>query len=178
MKNYILCHGFNVKDAGRGTIDKLIPFLIGNIQQADYGRFNLFGVRWFNNSISRAIAGMSNVNSVGVGHSNGCAILVEAARYTPKIKQLILINPALDKDTVFPEYLDRVIVFHNIYDDVVTASKWIPWHVWGEMGRTGYVGDDPRVTNIDTFNLFKVKGHSAVFHTHAKQLSRHIEAFT
>ena len=81
MANLILCHGFNVHDAGKATIDKLLPFLAWhNIQQADYGYFNLLAVRFFNDNIAGVVAGMSLNKSIGIGHSNGCAVLVNAAR--------------------------------------------------------------------------------------------------
>ena len=172
MTNYILTHGFNVKDAGKGTIDKLIQYgrRMDRFQQADYGYFNLLGVRWFNKSIATTLAGMANDGSVGIGHSNGCAILVEAIKHTDKIKQLILINPALDVDTVFADSVHRIDVFHNVTDNVVTASKWLPWHVWGEMGRVGYQGDDSRICNWETNKLYGAEGHSGVLHDNAKDM--------
>lgn len=177
MSNFIPCHGFNVKDAGKETIDQLLPFMQSDtVQQADYGYFNLLGVRWFNKSIASTLAGMANDDSIGIGHSNGCAILVEATKRTDKIKTLILINPALDADTIFPESVERVLVYHNKTDDVVTMSKWLPWHVWGEMGRVGYRGNDIRVTNFDTHELFGAEGHSGVLHDYAKDLMWHIKS--
>lgn len=171
MSNLILCHGFNVNDAGKSTIDKLLPHLpLSSIQQADYGYFHLLGVRYFNDNIASVIAGMAADNSIAIGHSNGCAILVNAARLSPKIKRLILINPALDVDTKFPDTLERIDVFHNSYDFVVKQAKWFLFHPWGEMGRLGYLGADHRVTNHETSVLFGVSGHSAVLHHAAKEL--------
>ena len=176
-KNYILCHGFNVRDAGKETIDKLLPHMqIDEVQQADYGYFNLFGVRWFNKSIATTLAGMSNRHSIGIGHSNGCAILVEAARHTNNIEHLILINPALDNDTSFPNSVKKIDVFYNQTDKVVTISKWMPWHVWGDMGRVGFKGSDSRVRNHNTRWLFDAHGHSGALIDHSKKLMEYIRS--
>ena len=118
---------------------------------------------------------MSLKSSVGVGHSNGCAILAEACKYTKNIKNLVLINPALDSDFVFPENIDKIIIYHNKNDEVVTCSKFIPWHVWGEMGRVGYTGSDHRVTNVETNKMFGVSGHSGVFDK-SRDLVAHIKS--
>ncbi len=166
MTQIVLAHGFNVHDGGQNTTDKLIPHLEAaghQVIQADYGYFGLFGVRFFNKHIAKVIAGMTPEDSIGIGHSNGCAILVEAARQDAPFKRLILINPALDRDTEFPEQIERVDVFHNMDDFVVTTSKWLPWHPWGDMGRLGYNGVSLRVVNHETKRRLNVSGHSAVF---------------
>ncbi len=164
QETVILTHGFNVKDGGAGSIDKLKPYL-GDFRllEADYGWFGLLSVRLYNDNIARMIKGMTPPQSIGIGHSNGCTLLMKACEFGASFRHLILINPALDKDTKIPLQVDRVDVLHNNYDNVVTASRFRPWHPWGEMGRTGYRGDDPRVFNHETFHLFGVQGHSEVF---------------
>lgn len=175
--NLVFAHGFNVKDGGRGTLDRLLPYLerTHNILQADYGWLSLLGTWFYNDNCARLIAGLTPVNSVGVGHSNGCALLVKACDYGAKFKRLVLINPALDRDTEFPEQLDRIDVIHNLYDDTVTLSKWLPFHPWGEMGRVGYEGGDIRVMNHDSSELFGVFGHSAVLKEKAAELAEYMD---
>lgn len=176
MANLVLCHGFNVKDGGKETLDNLIPHLpLDNIQQADYGYFNLLAVRYFNDNIATVIAGMAADKSIGIGHSNGCAILVKAARLTSKIKRLVLINPALDDDTEFPAHLERIDVFHNWSDYLVTSAKFLLFHEWGEMGRVGYVGEDKRVFNHETIALFGVHGHSDLLQKKPHELAHYLK---
>ena len=162
--NIVFCHGFNVRDNGAGTIDQLIPYVEHrNVLHGDYGHFNLLGVRYYNKNVARTIAGMTPPDTIGVGHSNGCAVLLMAAEFGAKLDRLILINPALDKDTVFPQQIKRIDIFHNKYDNTVWWSKWLPNHVWGAMGKDGSTTGDYRVHNHETHELFGIKGHSAIF---------------
>jgi len=171
----VLVHGFNVKDDGDSTINRLEQYVDKrNVLQGDYGYFGLWGVRFFNKSIAKTIAGMTPPHSIGVGHSNGCAILTRAAEYGAKFDRLILINPALEKDRQFAPHLKRIDIFHNLSDTTVSVSKWLPFHVWGEMGRTGYQGNDQRVFNHETGELFGATGHSGVF-DYSEQLANYIK---
>lgn len=181
-KNYILCNGFN-EDGDFKTIDNLVPCIpeSDNIQYADYGDFKFLGVRFFNDNVASILAGMANPDSIGIGHSNGCAILTQACWLTDKIKTLVLINPALDNDTAFPATVENVLVYFNPYDDVVKASKFLAFHDWGDMGRVGYTGNDinvagyGRVQNFNTYELFSAVGHSGVLNGHSQRLFFHIE---
>lgn len=176
MSNLILCRGFNEPDIDRAVIDNLKPFLKNHkIQDANYGDFKFIGVRFFNDNVSGVVAGMAIADSIGVGHSNGCAILVRAAARTNNIKRLIFINPALDRDTVFPASLERIDVFHNQYDFVVTASRLLRFHEWGDMGNVGYKGCDKRVHNHETATLFNAVGHSGVLTHQSRRLAGYIE---
>lgn len=176
MANIILCHGFNVKDAGKATLGRLKPYLREHhIQDGGYGDFKMLGVRFFNDNIATVVAGMANDNSIGIGHSNGCAILRRAAFHTPNIKQLILINPALDNDLEFPDTVERIDVYHNKYDDIVTVSKWLPFMEWGDMGNVGYTGNSNRVFNHETNLMFSAQGHSEVLNNTPMLLSKHIK---
>lgn len=163
-KHAVLVHGFNVSDGGKETIATLEPYLRDyNLQSANYGHFGLLGVRMYNKSIAKMLTGMVVPGSIGIGHSNGCAILARACDLGAPIKKLILINPALDRDWKFCDSLEEIIVLHNIHDHVVTKSKWLFNHPWGELGRTGYEGDDPRVINVETYAEYGVEGHSGFF---------------
>lgn len=164
--NIVLVHGFNVDDNGEQTVNKLEKYVnkeIYNVLHGDYGYFGLWGVRFFNKNIAQTIAGMTPPNTVAIGHSNGCAILVRAAEYGAKFSRLILINPALNMDMEFPEQVERIDIFHNIDDTTVSWAKWLPFHRWGAMGRYGSISEDPRVFNHETKELFGISGHSAVF---------------
>lgn len=163
MAKIILCHGINQNKPGKDNLDSLLPYLGDHdVVQADYGPLNVFQVRYFNNSLSNIIAGMAADESIGIGHSNGCALLLRAARKTSKITRLILINPALDDDAEFPDTLKRIDVFHNKTDLAVWYSKFFPFHEFGEMGRVGYTGKNSRVFNHETTDLFGVHHHSDV----------------
>lgn len=168
MKQYhstiVLVHGFNVRDGGANTIDRLKPYLDDHqIIEADYGWIGLLGVRLFSKNLINLLAGMTPKHSIGIGHSNGCTKLVAACEKGAPFDRLILINPALDRDYQFPLQLQRIDVFHNLDDTAVAASRFLPFHSWGDMGRVGYMGTDRRVHNHETRSLFGVSGHSAIF---------------
>jgi hypothetical protein len=103
-----------------------------------------------------------------VGYSNGAWACVQAAEMGAEIRHLILVSPALHKSHAFPEHIQRIDVFYDPDDTPVLLARWwrkftriFPWrwrkpHGWGEMGRTGYVGSDPRVHN---HRLPKGTGH-------------------
>lgn len=174
--NVVLAHGFNVNDDGKSTIGKLATVLpFPGVQQVDYGWTGLLGVRVLNPRIAKLVAGMTEPGSVGIGHSNGCDILRRAAALGAPFKHLILINPALDSDISFSDQIEHIDVLHNPTDNVVTAAKFIPWSAWGDMGRAGYTGIDPRVVNHDTHAQFGATGHSGVFEDgHIDDLGRYI----
>jgi hypothetical protein len=171
VSNLIKCHlvhGFNIKDGGSETIDRLIPHLDNKklvVVQHDYGHLRIRGVLRKNKVIAAKIKNHLGKHDVAIGHSNGCAILVKSLQQGGILDKLILINPALDKRFEFPDSVNEVHVFHNKHDKAVVMAKWLRklvfWRnsfLWGEMGNTGYKGDDKRVTNH-----VLAKGHSAVF---------------
>lgn len=168
MINCHLVHGFNVRDGGKDTIDTLIPFLKTlnlNTVEHNYGHFNIVDVIRKNDVVASRVKNKVIDGDIGIGHSNGCAILVKSAIQGACFKTLILINPALDKKFEFPPNIEKIHVIHNSYDKPVVAAKWLRrlvfWRnsfLWGEMGNTGYKGNDPRVNNIKLFQK-----HSGAF---------------
>lgn len=163
-----LVHGFNVKDGGEDTIDRLLPYLEDNklvVVQHDYGYLRIRGVLRKNKAIAAKIKNHLGKHDVAIGHSNGCAILVKSLQQGAKLDKLILIHAALDKNFEFPEGVNEIHVFHSPNDKTVILAKWLRklifWRnsfLWGEMGNTGYMGNDKRVIN----HLLSTK-HSADF---------------
>lgn len=171
-----LVHGYNVKDGGEGTIDQLIPYLDDRlvVVQHDYGYLKIRGVLRKNKAIAAKIKNHLGCHDVAIGHSNGCAILVKCLKQGANLDKLILINPALEKNFIFPDSVNEIHVFHSPNDKAVVAAKWLRkllfWRsdfLWGEMGNTGYKGDDKRVINHE----MKTK-HSGLFN------EKNIEAFS
>ncbi len=168
-------HGFNVRDYGRGTVDKLHPHFRAegfDPEEFDYGWIGLLGVRFWNGMLARQLTTLAEHESsifdplpIGIGHSNGCALLHLASHMGAPFRRLIYINPALDKDATPGKNVDRVDIWHSPSDVPVQLAKWIPGHAWGEMGATGYVGDDPRMRNHNKQSGFRLssRSHSDVF---------------
>jgi hypothetical protein len=167
MSSVVLCHGFNIKDGGKATTDMLrkpsedAGF---TVLEADYGHTSLIAVRFFSDNIASVVAGMTPQRSIGVGHSNGCNILLQAAEQGASFDTLIFINPALNNDFKVPMQVNKVIVIHNIDDNVVQMSKFLPFHRWGNAGKVGYQGNDSRVENVE-IGTKDGKAHSGAFQT-------------
>ena len=173
-----LVHGFNVSDGGKGSVGKLKDFFLAEgyfTNMVDYGWIGLGGVSYKNPSVSKKLMMVVNDGDIGVGHSNGCAILHDAACRGAKFKTLVFINPALDVDLTVPLGVERIHVWHSPSDVPVRAwhkleqtlpfiQKWLD-HPWGEMGAKGYMGDDPRYINFNKETDFERSsdGHSDMF---------------
>ena len=137
----------------------------------DYG-WRFFSVLWHNKRDATKLKNdlSHNVENIVFGHSNGCAIAVEAARQGASIDTLICINPALKVNTKFPESISKIIVIHTKHDKPTKAARFfdkVPFiqiaipNAWGAMGAKGYIGDDARVKNWDLSD--RLEGHSDFF---------------
>ena len=188
----LLVHGFNVKDGGIATVQTMEKHFKALSNQAvfnwNYGHFNLMNVIFQNKKVAKKIKDYVGKIEAGksiyaVGHSNGCAILVNSARQGARYDKLLLINPALKVDTVFPKNIGQIIVVHTnndkptnvagILDKIPFLCLAIP-NAWGAMCKVGYQGKDKRVTNLDMTSV--LKGHSDFFsgkNNHLKNLMVH-----
>ena len=175
----ILIHGFNVTDGGADTIRKLKPYYIrkgAHVISLKYGWFGLLQARFCNEEVSENLTRLITKQAnryhriIVIGHSNGCAIAHLASyKGTQPIHRFVYINPALKKDYVPDSCVAKIDVWYNQHDSAVLWSKLLFWRAserpWGLMGRTGYVGRDPRFVNFNSARDFTTiaKGHSAVF---------------
>ncbi len=179
-RKIFLIHGFNVTDEGQDTVVKAGRFFQGTINTMvinyPYGWFGLIGVMLKNKKIAAALAKSAvvksfNVDVSAIGHSNGCAIIIEAARQGAHFDQVVLINPALKSKTRFPMSIKRVLVIYTKHDTATRVARFlekIPFlkflipDCWGAMGAVGYRGSyDDRVTNADLSD--SLNGHSDFF---------------
>jgi len=156
----LLVHGFNVRDHGEGTIGRFRPFLISrgwdNIM-FKMGWMGFLRVYLHNKKHARRLAAAAsnakkagNATVIAVGHSNGCAIIhMATTQFNAPIDRICYINPALEKDKVPGGLVGQIDVWYSPSDRSVKLAKYLPRHLWGEMGSTGYVGDDLRFTNFN-----------------------------
>ena len=72
-----------------------------------------------------------------VCHSNGAAVtyLIQEPPLRT-LKDVVLIQPALDRNAVFHN-TERVLCIYNEQDDVVGLSSILPGNHWGAMGKLG-----------------------------------------
>lgn len=181
MKNYwtFLVHGIKTTDNGADTVEQTVEYISPHscIVNHCYGFLGPLGAVWRNKGIARRL--MRNANCLttehnfAIGHSNGCAIIVNAMRQGAQFKRIVLVNPALKVNTVFPPGDYEVLVIHTRHDIPTKAARlldglpvigWFIPDTWGAMGALGYAGTDPRVRNEDMSII--LKGHSDIFEEH------------
>lgn len=157
-----MLHGFNVRDGGKQSIAKLLPYLPGS-RVFRYGRFGLIGVYFFNDNIAETLAASLSEGCVVIGHSNAADIIYRALQLPecPQVERVVLIRPALDSDVTFGNKVDRVDVFHHYADVPVILSALMPCSNWGDMGAVGYEGGELHVMNHDESLLFGFSDHSS-----------------
>lgn len=160
-------HGFNVDDEGAGTTDVLIPYIINrekfhSVVDIDYGEFGLLDVIKYNRTVAQRLHYETsqltcNSKRYAIGHSNAGAIILEAARQGAEFDAVLLINPALPRDTIFPACMGRVIIIHTEHDVPTAVARYcgfIPFlgvfvpSAWGDMGRVGAVWN---AQSVDTY---------------------------
>ena len=127
------------------------------------------GVRFCNDNTAAVIASTIEPDSTIIAHSNGAALVHEAAELGARFSHVILINPALDKHLEI-ENAKRTTVYYAPSDPWTKLAAFIPFSNWGNMGAKGYrprSGICPRNTvNINLDRLTGLEcGHSGVFAT-------------
>lgn len=168
-RRVVLVHGFNVRDGGRGSIDRLIPHIerLGyEVVEFDYGFRFLLGVRFCSGSDARALAAICHPEDILIGHSNGGALIARAIEMGAPIKHAILIHPALDRDWSPPALhpVEQIHVYYSGRDIATWAAQWLPWHRWGAMGTVGPTSADHRLIGHPDGQT-----HSGGFATHPER---------
>jgi len=165
----VLVHGFNVRDGGAETVDKLDPGLTAlghqvEKDEADYGYYDFWKVRFAKYSAVRRIAAALEHADVVITHSNGANyanMALKLLEYHRSTFKVIHFSPALNRNTPIPANVSKQWVFHTKTDYTVRLSAILPFHPWGNMGAGGYTGQDTRASNIDCSDL--VRRHSDWF---------------
>lgn len=177
-----LVHGIKTSDKGSDTVMQAAPHIHEqtSVFNHAYGFVGPVCAMIRNRSIAKALKVAVDLalgpqahalgSAYAIGHSNGCAIIVNALRQGADFSAVVLVNPALKVDTVFPPGDYRVLVIHTEHDMATRAARlldglpvigWFIPDAWGAMGALGYKGTDPRVENLDLTTF--VDSHSDVW---------------
>lgn len=153
----VIVHGFNVSDGGKGSIDRLAPWLrekypgaFVDTDSADYGLHRLLKVRFFWRTAVKRIAATLNDADMVITHSNGANYTMKAIRKHVQNDKLhvIHISPALNRKQRLRKLVFRKMdTFHSDGDFWVKLAGWLPFHSWGPAGAKGIKTDDPRHDN-------------------------------
>jgi hypothetical protein len=171
-----LIHGIHTTP-GKATISGLAVYLQGPVYDVvlpNYGYILAAETRRLNPMVVSMLLPYIEGGDVLVGHSNGCEIiysmlddLINAGRIP---RGLVFINAALDAKITIPEGIEWFDVYSNKGDTITEVAAIASWlgtapRTWGEMGHSGYEGNDPRGKNIycdTTPNMPIVVGHSEI----------------
>ena len=180
----VTVHGFNVSDGGAATIDSLKPHLKDGYEVGDfnYGWTGLLGALYGNQR--RAVQLSKRFGDcIPLAHSNGAAIVHRAAMLGAFEQGVILLNPALDRNIVWPAHVKKVYVYYSSGDVPTKLARYIPFVKWGASGFAGALTNDPRVVNVKTDASGWPAGarshsHSGMFSTPMSQAfwAKHIES--
>lgn len=179
MRQAHFLHGFNVRDGGDGSIDKLAPWfsLRGfKVVEHEYGWVGPLRLRRRNSKAIREALPSILPGDVLIAHSNGSLICWELVEAGAPVSAVICIQPALRRDTIWRSDVE-VLCLHNDKDWIVSmgrmwgrfASVANPFrnrHGWGAAGRHGFTTPQPNVENWDTdTGPVPAQGHSGIFRT-------------
>lgn len=157
------------------VVKALLPYLQGDVRYPDYGFILACETKRINPAVVGTLAPYVEPDDVMVGHSNGCAIIYDLLEQGVKMAGLVLINGALRQDITLQPCVKFCHVYFNDGDNITQLARDAERLAispvdrnWGEMGHAGYVGEDPRVTNINCGitapdALPMVVGHSDIF---------------
>jgi hypothetical protein len=168
MRRNILLHGFNVVDAGAGTVGQLVPHLSGQSELFSYGWVGPIRVLRRNQATVPKLAERLTPGTILIGHSNAGLIIQDVAHIYSRLGAVVLINPAMRRDAQWPEHLP-VLCLANTYDYTVSAGKLFAdrfWDSqgWGAAGRFGFdqASTETWFTCQSRYSR-PVRGHSGVF---------------
>ena len=170
-------HGINVSDGGDGSVGNLTPaFRRRRIEYRvhDLGWIDPLTARLRARSMLERLAPQIKPSDSIVAHSHGALVAWYLLAAGVSCRSLVLIQPALRRDTVFPGGVDRVLTLANTGDRVLHLThamrlanpvSWVMPHRWGTAGRHGYTISDPRLTTWHTDDDHwptPARGHSTV----------------
>jgi hypothetical protein len=141
---------------GTAGLLNLVPYLQAagfDCRVPDYGLITAAETRIVNPIIRRTLLPYIEPGDLYVGHSNGCAIGYELVQLGAPLAGLCLINGALKRDITLPAGV-WADCYYNAGDDatvaaVASAKLGISDPVWGDMGHSGPLSDNPLIVGID-----------------------------
>ena len=167
---YHLIHGIHTQ--GPAPIEALKDWLPkGSVKYPDYGFVLGVETRLINPVVVGSLLPYVDKQDVVIAHSNGCAIAYDMVQRGLEVRGLVFINAALGAYIVRPPGVGWIDVYFNHGDEWTVAAQLaadlgLADTVWGEMGHSGYQGNDPKIQNIDcaeTNSMPRVSGHHDFF---------------
>ena len=96
---------------------------------------------------------VSAPGDVLVAHSFGCLASIFAMRKGAKFSKVFFFGAAAECDEEIPDAFDHLYNIHSDSDSALLLGDKIPFHKFGCMGKDGYTGTNPKVTNVPVKGL-------------------------
>lgn len=167
-----LIHGIHTEPTS--PVKGLMPYLTAagfRVAYPEYGYELALETRLINPMLVGTLLPYINPGDILIGHSNGCAIAYALMQLGAPVKGAVFINGALETTLVRRPGVQWIDVYFNAGDDVTVAARvgadiGLVVPIWGELGHSGYSGNDAAITDFDcgrTPNMPSVSGHSDFF---------------
>ena len=92
----------------------------------------------------RNAAGLAAIADPGdavVAHSYGCLVTLRAMEQGAMFGPVFFFGAAMNDDFTFPVLgMEALVNTWNPFDTALGLGAWLPWHDFGDLGRTGYRG--------------------------------------
>jgi hypothetical protein len=159
VRHATVIHGWSVSDHGTATTGTLVEPLeaLGyTVVAPSYGRvLTKAATREESRAFAKDLVIDIPSGALVIAHSNGCNVAREVSSYMPpRSVTMVWLHPALDPWRRPGVGVDRLLVVSSPNDWAVWAAQFVPWSLWGQMGRVGfqqdavrYPGGESRVTN-------------------------------
>jgi hypothetical protein len=167
-----LIHGIHYEPSS--PVTGLIPYLEAagfDVAYPNYGFELALETRIVNPMLQGSLLPYIRPGDVLIGHSNGCAIAYELMMAGAPAIGAVFINGALQTTIARPGSCKWIDVYYNPGDDITIAARLaadigIVSPVWGELGHSGYAGNDPDIRDFNCGSstaMPVVSGHSDFF---------------
>jgi hypothetical protein len=111
-----------------------------------------------------------------IAHSNGCRLAYNCLQGGDTFGHMFWFAPALNRNVPLRKCgYQSLTVWHNPFDNAIWWARLLPDHIWGAMGRTGYMGPSSRVENVEVRKRTGYRHSHYFFEPHITQAADFID---
>jgi hypothetical protein len=88
-----------------------------------------------------------------IAHSFGCLASVYAMQLGARFSKVFFFAAAAEQDVEIPEAFEVLYNVHSASDRALFFGAALPFHRFGNLGRFGYIGNNPKVLNEDALGM-------------------------